>query len=142
MAADEVCSMTRLKEHNSPFAGVCQDYEVWGGRGERVAGRLCRSGGAHPGASSAAYDPAQVVNDALTCLDAELEALHTDFCYPSAPPGRLIRACLIPILFSVRSERQLMEQLQYSFLFRWFTDPGIDGPVGCTPFSSRTTTDC
>lgn len=52
----------------------------------------------------------QVVNEALASLDAEFEALYTDFGRPSIPPERLIRASLIQILFSVRSERQLMEQ--------------------------------
>ncbi len=62
----------------------------------------------------------QVVNDALVSLDAEFQALYTDFGRPSIAPERLIRASLIQILFSVRSERQLMEQMQYNLLFRWF----------------------
>jgi transposase len=56
----------------------------------------------------------QVVNDALAGLDAEFEALYVDFGRPSIAPERLIRASLIQILFSVRSERQLMEQMQYT----------------------------
>ena len=71
----------------------------------------------------------QVVNDALASLDAEFEALYTDFGRPSIAPERLIRASLIQILFSVRSERQLMEQMQYNLLFRWFVGLGIDDPV-------------
>lgn len=71
----------------------------------------------------------QVVNEALTSLDAEFEALYTDFGRPSIAPERLIRASLIQILFSVRSERQLMEQMQYNLLFRWFVGLGIDDPV-------------
>jgi transposase len=71
----------------------------------------------------------QVVNDALASLDAEFEALYTGFGRPSIPPERLIRASLIQILFSVRSERQLMEQMQYNLLFRWFVGLGIDDPV-------------
>ncbi len=58
----------------------------------------------------------QVVNDALASLDAAFEALYIDFGRPSIPPERLIRASLIQILFSVRSERQLMEQMQYNRL--------------------------
>ncbi|ETW12712.1 transposase, IS4 family protein [Roseivivax marinus] len=54
----------------------------------------------------------QVVNDALARLDAEFDALYTDFGRPSIPPERLIRASLLQSLFSVRSERQLMEQMQ------------------------------
>ncbi|WP_162497506.1 transposase, partial [Roseovarius dicentrarchi] len=71
----------------------------------------------------------QVVNDAVASLDAEFEALYTDFGRPSIPPERLIRASLLQILFSVRSERQLMEQMQYNLLFRWFVGLGIDDPV-------------
>jgi len=71
----------------------------------------------------------QVVNEALAGLDAEFAALYTDFGRPSIPPERLIRASLIQILFSVRSERQLMEQMEYNLLFRWFVGLGIDDPV-------------
>ncbi len=49
----------------------------------------------------------QVVNDALASLDGEFEALYTDSGRPSIPPERLIRAGLLQILFSIRSERQL-----------------------------------
>ena len=55
----------------------------------------------------------QVVNDALASLDAELVALYTDFGRPSIPPERVIRASLLQILFSVRSEQQLMEQMDF-----------------------------
>jgi transposase len=71
----------------------------------------------------------QVVNDALAGLDAEFATLYTDFGRPSIPPERLIRASLLQILFSVRSERQLMEQMQYNLLFRWFVGLGIDDQV-------------
>ena len=71
----------------------------------------------------------QVVNDALASLDAEFEGLYVDFGRPSIAPERLIRASLLQILFSVRSERQLMEQMQYNLLFRWFVGLGIDDPV-------------
>lgn len=71
----------------------------------------------------------QVVNEALASLDAEFAVLYTDFGRPSIPPERLIRASLIQILFSVRSERQLMEQMEYNLLFRWFVGIGVDDPV-------------
>ncbi|MCC1495124.1 IS5 family transposase [Cognatishimia sp. F0-27] len=71
----------------------------------------------------------QVVNDALASLDAEFEALYTDFDRPSIPPERLICANLLQILFSVRSERKLMEQMDYKLMFRWFVGVGIDDPV-------------
>lgn len=71
----------------------------------------------------------QVVNDALASLDGEFTSLYVDFGRPSIAPERLIRASLIQILFSVRSERQLMEQMQYNLMFRWFVGLGIDDPV-------------
>ncbi len=70
-----------------------------------------------------------VVNSALTSLDADFDRLYASEGRPSVAPERLLRASLIQILFSVRSERQLMEQLQYNLLFRWFVGLGIDDPV-------------
>ncbi len=70
----------------------------------------------------------QVVNEALASLDGDFTALYTDFGRPSIPPERLIRASLLQILFSVRSERQLMEQMDYNLMFRWFVGLGIDDP--------------
>lgn len=70
-----------------------------------------------------------VVNAALASLDAEFSALYADTGRPSIAPERLIRASLLQILFSIRSERQLMEQMQYNLLFRWFVGLGIDDPV-------------
>ena len=60
----------------------------------------------------------EVVTAALASLDPGFEALRSDFGRPSAPPEQLIRASLIQILFSLRSERQRMEQKRYSLLFR------------------------
>lgn len=71
----------------------------------------------------------RIVNDALASLDAEFDALYTDFGRPSIAPERLIRASFLQILFSIRSERQLMEQMDYNLLFRWFVGLGIDDAV-------------
>src|SRR6056297_3896780 len=71
----------------------------------------------------------QIVNDALASLDAEFGALYTKEGRPSIAPERLIRASLLQMLFSIRSERQLMEQMDYNLLFRWFVGLGIDDPV-------------
>ncbi|XQZ41668.1 IS5 family transposase [Paracoccus yeei] len=71
----------------------------------------------------------QVVNDALAGLSADFDAVYVDFGRPSIAPKRLIRASPVQILFSVRSERQLMEQMQYNLLFHWFVGLGIDDPV-------------
>lgn len=71
----------------------------------------------------------RIVNDALAYLDAEFDALYTDFGRPSIAPERLIRASLLQMLYSIRSERQLMEQMDYNLMFRWFVGLGIDDPV-------------
>ena len=71
----------------------------------------------------------RIVNDALAGMDAEFDRLYADDGRPSIAPERLLRASLIQILFSVRSERQLMEQMQYNLLFRWFVGLGVDDPV-------------
>ena len=68
----------------------------------------------------------QVANDALTSLNADFDAVYVDFVRPSIAPERLIRASLIQILFSIRSELQLMEQMQYNLLLRWFVGLWID----------------
>ena len=70
-----------------------------------------------------------VVDAALASLDADFAGLYADEGRPSIAPERLIRASLVQILFSIRSERQLMEQLQYNLLFRWFVGLSIDEPV-------------
>src|SRR2546425_11606443 len=48
---------------------------------------------------------------------------------PSIPPEQMLRALLLQILYTVRSERQLMEQLDYNLLFRWFVGLNLDEPV-------------
>lgn len=71
----------------------------------------------------------QLVNDVLASLDAEFAKLYSAFGRESIPPERLLRALLLQALFTIRSERQLMEQLDYNLLFRWFVGLGIDDPV-------------
>ena len=71
----------------------------------------------------------KIVNGALARLDGVFATLYAAEGRPSIAPERLLRAALIQILFSVRSERQLMEQMQYNLLFRWFVGLGIDDPV-------------
>jgi transposase len=70
-----------------------------------------------------------IVNDALSGLSGELEALYSHLGRPSIPPERLLRALLLQAFYSVRSERLLMEQLDYNLLYRWFVGLGIDDPV-------------
>ncbi len=76
-----------------------------------------------------ARHPRRVVNEALASLDADFDALYTDFGRPSIAPEKLIRASLLYILFSIRSERQLMEQMDYNLMFRWFVGLGADDTV-------------
>jgi transposase len=59
-----------------------------------------------------------LVDRSLARMDAELEKLYSDTGRPSIAPERLLRAMLLMVLYSVRSERQLMEQLNYNLLFR------------------------
>jgi transposase len=71
----------------------------------------------------------QLVNDVLASLDGEFAMLYSALGRESIPPERLLRALLLQALFTIRSERQLMEQLDYNLLFRWFVGLGIDEAV-------------
>ena len=66
---------------------------------------------------------------ALRELSPLFSKLYAPTGRDSIPPERLLRALLVQALFSVRSERQLMEQLEYNLLFRWFVNLNIDDPV-------------
>jgi transposase len=68
----------------------------------------------------------EIVNDVLASLDAEFERLYEGTGRQSIAPERLLRASLLQAFYSVRSERQLMEQINYNLLFRWFVGLGID----------------
>jgi len=70
-----------------------------------------------------------MVDEALKQLSRRFSSLYADSGRPSIPPERLLRALLLQILYSIRSERLLMEQLEYNLLFRWFVGLGIDDPV-------------
>jgi transposase len=70
-----------------------------------------------------------LVDRALERVDAELERLYSDTGRPSIAPERLLRATLLMILYSIRSERQLMEQMNYNLLFRWFVGLEMDDAV-------------
>ena len=61
-----------------------------------------------------------LVDRALARMDGELEKLYSDTGRPSIAPERLLRATLSMVLYSIRGERQLMEQMNYNLLFRWF----------------------
>ena len=70
-----------------------------------------------------------IVNDGLASLDAEFDKLYADIGRDSIPPERLLRAALLQAFFSIRSERLLMEQLDYNLLYRWFVGLGVDDAV-------------
>jgi transposase len=66
---------------------------------------------------------------ALQRLSPRFERLYAATGRPSVPPEQLLRGLLLQVLYSVRSERLLMEQLTYNLLFRWFVGLGMDDPV-------------
>jgi len=70
-----------------------------------------------------------LVDKALEEMSSRFDELYAICGRPSIPPERLLRALLVQVLYSVRSERQLMEQLDYNLLFRWFVGLGIDDDV-------------
>src|SRR5438093_1763025 len=61
-----------------------------------------------------------MVDTILKDLSTQFDALYSRVGRPSIPPEHLLRALLLQVLYSVRSERLLMEQLDYNLLFRWF----------------------
>jgi transposase len=67
-----------------------------------------------------------LVNDALVALEQEFAALYAPIGRPSIPPEKLLRAMLLQAFYSIRSERQLMERLEFDLLFRWFVGIGVD----------------
>jgi transposase len=71
----------------------------------------------------------QIVNATLRAMSAEFDALYSPFGRESIPPERLLRALLLQALYTIRSERQLVERIDFDLLFRWFVGLGMDDPV-------------
>jgi transposase len=71
----------------------------------------------------------RLVDAALGRLSPQFDAIYTEFGRPSIPPEQLLRALLLQVLYTVRSERLLIEQLEYNLLFRWFVGLGMDEPI-------------
>src|SRR5262245_5545883 len=71
----------------------------------------------------------RITDRALERLSPKFGALYVKFGRPSIPPERLLRALLLQALYTIRSERQLIEQIEYNLLFRWFVGLGIDDAV-------------
>ena len=71
----------------------------------------------------------RLVNEVLVALDLEFAKIYAATGRPSIPPERLLRALLLQAFYTIRSETQLMEQLDYNLLYRWFVGLGVDEPV-------------
>ena len=71
----------------------------------------------------------QMTDRILTTLSPQFTKMYSTIGRPSIPPEQLLRALLLQVLYTVRSERLLMEQLEYNLLFRWFVGLGMDDPV-------------
>jgi transposase len=71
----------------------------------------------------------KIVDEIFRAMSKRFEGLYSATGRPSIPPERLLRGLLLQILYSVRSERMLMEQLDYNLLFRWFVGLEMDEPV-------------
>jgi len=84
----------------------------------------------------------KLTDDVLRSLSADFDALYSDQGRPSIAPEYVLRALLLQVFFSVRSERQLVEQIDYNLLFRWFVGLGMDDAVWNHAVSRRTATDC
>ncbi len=71
----------------------------------------------------------QVTDEALASLNDLLSTLYAKKGRPSIPPEQLLRVLLLQAFYSIRSERELMELLNYNLLFRWFVGLSVDDPV-------------
>lgn len=70
-----------------------------------------------------------MVDAVLHDLSPAFDRLYSKVGRPSIPPERLLRALLVQVLYTIRSERQLMEQLDYNLLYRWFVGLNMDAPI-------------
>jgi transposase len=70
-----------------------------------------------------------LVDAVLQDLSARFSKLYAKTGRPSVAPERLLRALLLQVLYSIRSERQLMEQLDYNLLYRWFVGLNMDDRI-------------
>ena len=71
----------------------------------------------------------QMTDRVLAMLSPKFTRMYSDIGRPSIAPEKLLRALLLQVLYTIRSERMLMEQLEYNLLFRWFVGLNIDDPV-------------
>jgi transposase len=79
-----------------------------------------------------------MVDDVLKSMSRRFAKLYSHTGRPSIPPEKLLRALLLQVLYTVRSERMLLEQLDYNLLFRWFVGLNMDDPIwDATVFSKN-----
>jgi transposase len=71
----------------------------------------------------------ELLDEALSGMSRDFDRVYASEGRPSIPPERLVRASTLQILYSIRSERLLCEQLDYNLLFRWFVGLSIDEPI-------------
>ena len=71
----------------------------------------------------------RMTDDVFTELSPRFARLYSDMGRPSIPPEQLLRALLLQSLYTIRSERLLMEEIDYSILFRWFIGLSLDEPI-------------
>src|SRR6185312_5788305 len=71
----------------------------------------------------------EIANASLSAMSGDFAGLYTNFGRPSIAPEKLLRAMLLQAFYGVRSERQLMERMEFDLLFRWFVGFGVDDPV-------------
>src|SRR5580692_9242836 len=82
----------------------------------------------------------KLTDKVLRSLNAELDALYAASGRPSIAPEYILRALLLQVFYSVRSERLLVEQIDYNLLFRWLVGLGMDDAVWTTRCFRRTAT--
>jgi transposase len=71
----------------------------------------------------------QMTDEVFQRLSPRFARLYSDIGRPSIPPEQLLRALLLQSLYTIRSERLLMEEIDYSILFRWFIGLSLDEPI-------------
>jgi transposase len=71
----------------------------------------------------------EIVNATLSAMSVEFDALYSRFGRESIPPERLLRALLLQAFYTIRSERQLVERIEFDLLFPWFVGLSVDDPV-------------
>ena len=115
------CSVTRSggdasEDHARRRAGSRRDVQL-------------RSLGQRVPADHPLREVRKVTDTVLRSLSAEFDALYAESGRPSIAPEYILRALLLQVFFSVRSERLLVEQIDYNLLFRWFVGLGMDEAV-------------